>query len=341
MPRTACPSYTRLPLLVLASGACLLTLAVPAAAAPAKKPPAGPILPSKAPQTAPLAIVNGERIPLSLYLDRLSLKYGPEFREALIEETLIRQEAKRRKLTATRAEIEALVKRTVKDSATSLGGEDRLAAELERTRGWTLDDYRSVVREQASAQIHKEKIAAQLVAPAKVTAKEIEQAYNEQRQSFAEPDTAQISHILVKRPLANDSAADRAARERANGLLDKIKLDGAEAFSAAAKADSDDKITGPMGGKIPTPITRGQHPFGAAFEAAVFGGEPGLVQEVVATPTGYHVIRIDSKKPGRQLPLAEVKDRIRAALLAQRRAQALDELYVRLRSSAKVQVGRF
>ena len=65
--------------------------------------------------------MNGETIPISLYVDRLSLKYGMELREALIEEALLRQEAGKRKLKVTPAEIDALVKRVVADSARQAG----------------------------------------------------------------------------------------------------------------------------------------------------------------------------------------------------------------------------
>jgi parvulin-like peptidyl-prolyl isomerase len=309
---------------------------------PAAKPSGGVQLPSKMPNAAPVAVVNGETIPISLYVDRLSLKYGLELREALIEEVLLRQEAEKRKLKVTLAEIDGLVKRVVADSAKQAGSEKNLAGELNRTRGWTLDDYRGVIREQAPAQLYKEKIAASLVSAGKVTDKEIESFYSAQRANFTEADSALISHVLVRKPLQNDLAANRLAKEKAEAILARIKLEGAGGFEKAAKEDSDDKITGPMGGKIPTPILRGAHPFGAAFEATVFGSGPaGLVDEVVETPTGFHIIRVESRKEGRQLPLAEVKERIRTAILEQKRATALEELYVRLRSSAKVETGRF
>lgn len=340
------PSRALLPVTwVAVPGMALSLLAPPATAAPAKKPakPAGGIqLPSKMPNAAPVAIVNGETIPISRYVDRLSLKYGLELREALIEEALLRQEADKRKIKVTPAEIDALVKRVVADSAKQSGSEKNLAGELGRTRGWTLDDYRGVIREQAPTQLYKEKIAASLVPASKVSDKEIETYYSAQRANFAEPDSAIISHVLVRKSLQNDIAANRLAKEKAETLLAKIKLEGAGGFEKAAKEDSDDKITGPMGGKIPTPILRGAHPFGAAFEAAVFGSGPtGLVDEVIETPTGYHLLRIESRKEGRQLPLEEVKDRIRGALLEQKRQTALEELYVRLRSTAKVETGRF
>ncbi len=339
---------------LILAGLLLPLLAAPTSAAPAKKPAAKPAvkpaakpsggvqLPSKMPNAAPVAIVNGETIPISLYVDRLSLKYGLELREALIEEALLRQEAEKRKLKVTPAEIDGLVKRVLADSAKQAGSEKNLAGELGRTRGWTLDDYRGVIREQAPSQLYRQKIAESLVPATKVSEKEIEDYYAAQRGSFAEPDTAQISHVLVRKPLQNDVAANRLAKEKAETILARIKLEGASGFEKAAKDDSDDKITGPMGGKIPTPILRGAHPFGAAFEAAVFGSGPtGLVDEVIETPTGFHILRIDSRKEGRQVPLEEVKGRIRAALLEQKRQTALEELYVRLRSNAKVETGRF
>src|SRR3954447_27021724 len=112
----------------LAAGAA--PKAKPAAKKPAPSPIVGPDLPSNVPPGVSAATVNGEAIPFSLYLDRLSLRYGPEVREGLIQEALVRQEAKRRGISASAADIDAVVQATFADTVRRAGDETRLAEEL-------------------------------------------------------------------------------------------------------------------------------------------------------------------------------------------------------------------
>jgi peptidyl-prolyl cis-trans isomerase C len=310
-------------------------------AKPAPKPAAGPDLPSKLPANAPFAVVNGETIPLSLYVDRLSVGFAPQVREALIEEALIRQEAKRRNLSITPAEVDATVARVYGETVRQYSDEKKLAEELMRTRGWTPADYKAVIREQARPQVLRAKIAEALVAPAAVTDAEIEQYYTRQQQLFVQPDRVLVSHILVRRPGEEEPEKDRAARAKAEELMKQVRAANGENFDTVARESSDDRITGPQGGRIPAEIIRGVNPYGAAFEAAVFTGAKGLVEEVIPTPLGFHIVRVEEMKPGRTVPLAEVRDGIRAAMLAERREQALDELFLKLRTEADVDSGKF
>jgi foldase protein PrsA len=315
------------------------TAAKPAAAKPAASA-AGPALPSKIPLSAPFAIVNGVSIPVSEYLDRMSMAFGGQMREALVEEVLVREEAKRRKISASPAEVDAVVNRVFNDNAGRYGGEAGLADELKKTRGWTLSDYKSVIRVQAGVQVLRTKIAASLVPASAVKDADIEARYEAQRSAFAIPDTVRISHILVRRA-AEGEAADAEAKTKAERLLEKASASQGAEFDKIAKESSDDKISGAQGGVIPTDIVRGGNPFGAEFESQVFSAPVGVLKQVIPTPLGYHIIRVDSRKEGRQLPLTEVKTQVRDGLLAEKRQQAFEELFVRLRTAAKVEVGKF
>lgn len=301
----------------------------------------GPALPSRLAPGDPFCIVNGVRIPVSTYIDRLSLGYAPQVREALIEEALVREEAARRKLTVSPAEVRALVDRVLAAEKERFGGEAGLAEELKRNRGWTVADYRTVLETQADVQVLRNKIAATLVPESAVTDAQVEERYTQHRDQYSVPDQVRIAHILVRRPDDAADPRDGAARERANGLLQRVRQAGGANFAEVAKDSSDDRLTGEGGGIIPTPITRGGHPFGADFEASVFSAEKGVLERVVATPLGYHIIRVDEQLPGRQRPLAEVRGQIRDALLAERRQQQFEELMVRLRTAARVEVGKF
>lgn len=72
------------------------------------------------------------------------------------------------------------------------------------------------------------------------------------------------------------------------------------------------------------------------LEAVVFALQPGAVSQVVQTPLGYHVLRVDAREPARPRSLDECRAEIRNQLL-QRRSEASVRQFVRaLMARAKV-----
>ncbi len=327
-------------------------LALPAVAAPGKpaarpakpaKPGAvpRPDLPSRLPLSRPAVVVNGEVIPISVYVDRLSLAYGPQLREDLVLEALLRQEAKRRKITASKAEIEAMVDRVYSQYVQSHGDERRMITELDRTRGWSVEIFRQVVREQAPVQVLRLKLHESLAKPADISDAEIQGRYKQREAAFHQPEAIRISHIFYAKSPEGSAEKDAAAAQKADAMLKRVLEAKGGNFEALARQNSEDETTRALGGRIATPIVRGANPFGVAFERIVFQAAVGVVDQVVVSSMGYHIIRIDGKQPERQVPLEEVRTQIRDSLLAEKRDKAMDELMLKLRGAAKVNTGKF
>jgi peptidyl-prolyl cis-trans isomerase D len=164
--------------------------------------------------------------------------------------------------------------------------------------------------------------AATLRSRVTVTDREIESYYGEHREEFKEPEEVCASHILVKvkaQPEAAEGHPDDEARKMAEGLLAQVKAGGD--FAAIARKSSEDKGSAPGGGDLGC-FGRGR--MLPAFENAAFGLDPGQVSDVVRSDFGYHIIKLASRKEETYPPLAQVKDRIRETLVAQR-TQALGE----------------
>src|SRR6185436_9486454 len=113
---------------------------------------------------------------------------------------------------------------------------------------------------------------------------------------------------------------DAEAHALADGLLARVRA-GAD-FAALAKASSEDKSSAVSGGDL------GCFPRGrmvAEFDNAAFSLDPGATSDLVKTPFGYHIIRVQSHRDESVPPLTLVKDRIRQNLLAQRVRGMLEE----------------
>ena len=326
----------------------LTTLALCAPAlhgAPAKKPvarpkptaPPGPARISQLQMKSPLAAVNGTPLAIGEYVDRLSLKYGPDILDQMLSDTLIRQEAKRLKITATAAEVKAAVARLYDDAARRAGGEDRLIANLQR-RFWTTVDFRNVMRPDAETIVLQEKIAVALGKSIKIPDADIQSVYENQKHLYDVPDQVQISHIMIRRPTGEDAAEDLKARKKAELLLEKVREAKGANFAEVAREASEDKESAGRGGALNAMIRKGQNPLGAEFDALAYSGPLGLIDVAIKSPIGYHIVRVDKRTPGKVIPLAEVKDQLKAQLLTIRKQERLTERMAELRAQAKIQL---
>lgn len=122
------------------------------------------------------------------------------------------------------------------------------------------------------------------------------------------------SHILMGFP----DQATPAQRDSVRSTIESVRrraLSG-ESFAALARQFSQDPGSAPLGGDLGT---FGKGDMVKPFEDAAFALQPGQVSEVVETPYGLHVIRLEGKEaPG----FEQVKEQFRVGLLNQRFVQA-------------------
>jgi peptidyl-prolyl cis-trans isomerase D len=130
---------------------------------------------------------------------------------------------------------------------------------------------------------------------------------------FTDPEEVRARHILVKLDPGSDDAAKAKARAEADDLLKQIRAGGD--FAALAKTHSKDPGSAPKGGDL------GFFPRGRmvpTFDAAAFGLAPGQVSDVVESPFGFHIIKVEEKKPGGVRPFEAVRDQIAKELTSER-----------------------
>jgi peptidyl-prolyl cis-trans isomerase D len=173
------------------------------------------------------------------------------------------------------------------------------------------DRYRTPPRVRVRYAAYLPKDFAALAAPSD---DEIKAYYDEHRDDrFTAPEEVRARHILIKLPPAADEKARAAARTKAEDVLAKVKK-GAD-FAKLAQDVSEDPGTAGKGGDLGL-FSRGH--MVPAFDAAAFALEPGAVSDVVETPFGFHIIKVEEKLPGGQKPLDAVRDEIVKTLSAEK-----------------------
>ncbi len=149
--------------------------------------------------------------------------------------------------------------------------------------------------------------AEKAVASVKVTDKDVEEYYEQNKAQFVSEESVNASHILVD------------TEEKALEILADIKS-GKVTFEDAARANSSCPSS-QNGGNLGD-FGRGQ--MVPEFDVAVFAMEVGAVSEPVKTQFGYHLIKLNSKKDSDTMPLAEIAGEIKNALTAEKQRAAYD-----------------
>lgn len=129
--------------------------------------------------------------------------------------------------------------------------------------------------------------------------------YEQNRKRFRSPDLFEAAHMLFPAD-PKDADATARAKEQASAALAEV-LAQPQRFAALARELSACPSAA-QGGNLGQ-ITRGQTV--PEFETFLLNLEPGQICPVpVKTRFGYHVLRLDRRIEGRQLPFEVVQERI-------------------------------
>lgn len=153
--------------------------------------------------------------------------------------------------------------------------------------------------ERALYEAYMEYATAKAVDPALVErlAREEYRAYPEK---FRAGEQVRARHILI----AACECAPEQARAKADAVLARVKA--GESFEAVAEQESDDPGSAKKGGDLGF-FARGK--MVKPFEEAAFAlSKPGEISDLVQSQFGYHIIRLEERKPAASQSFDEVKD---------------------------------
>lgn len=146
-------------------------------------------------------------------------------------------------------------------------------------------------------------------------ADEVSKYYDDNKSQYVREKEVRVRRILVRVPKDADDAKKKAAREKIEGLLAKVKADGAD-FAAIASAESEGffkKNGGDMNWKGKQNTSEDDYKVFAALEK----GQISAIQE---SKFGLWFVKADDVKPALNRTLDQVKDEI-GLVLAQQAAE--------------------
>jgi len=244
--------------------------------------------------------------------------------DLLIDQELAWQAAQKEKVLATGPEVDEAVE-AVRGKFKS----DRSYVAKLRMEGYTEESYREYLRRLVSARKYLDQVAA---GASKVGEEEIHAFYRENPGKFLLPERVRARHILVTADPAAGEEGKRAAREKADRILQEVRAGGD--FAALARKYSEDS-TADRGGDLGA-FSRGT--MVKPFEDAAFALEAGAVSEVVETRYGFHIIKVEERIPEQRVPEEAAKEQIRSYLQGRKAREEVQAELTRLRSAAKIEV---
>jgi len=138
----------------------------------------------------------------------------------------------------------------------------------------------------------------------KVTDQEAENYFLQNKANFHQDEQVDARHIFVRVKDFNDKKENDAALKKINDALKEIEK--GKTFEEVAKKYSEDS-TAANGGYLGF-FKRGE--MVKEFEDAAFSLKPGDVSNVVKSPFGYHIIKVEKKLEEKDLSFEEVKPQI-------------------------------
>ena len=247
----------------------------------------------------------------------------------LVDEEVLVQKAKDEKVVVADNDLATTVEAQIKRVRGQFQTEAEFRAELSKAGFGTPEEYRRSLTDDARRQALQSQLIAKLKQDGKlvqvgVSEADVSKTYAERKADLPKrPATVTFRQIVIA--TKPSPAAREVARVKAESLLAEIRNGGD--FEKIAKRESMDPSKD-QGGDL------GWNRRGAMvpeFERVMFSIPPGVVSNVVETPFGFHIIRVDRVQP------AEVKVRhilikpvIDSAAVAAARAEA-DTVVAQLR----------
>ena len=129
--------------------------------------------------------------------------------------------------------------------------------------------------------------------------------YEEQKANFSVGEERHARHILIKVDENADDKAVEAARSKAEEILKKIRSGGD--FANLAKKYSDDSGSAAEGGDLGF---FGKGVMVKPFEDTVFSMKVNEVSDLVRSPFGFHIIKLEGINPGHGKTFEEVRAKL-------------------------------
>jgi peptidyl-prolyl cis-trans isomerase SurA len=176
----------------------------------------------------------------------------------------------------------------------------------------TLNELRSRYKEKIMIRkLIDQKVGAKII----ITPLEVKNYYNDNKDSFMQPEEIRLRTILIKPK--KEQGGEAGSLQLMRDLMKRLK-EGCD-FVGLAKEYSDDP--GASEGGLMGYVKKGD--LMPQIEDIVFNLKEGEITGIIQSPLGYHIFKVDEKRIRRMRDLAEVRQDIEEFLYREKASQRL------------------
>ncbi|MFN4219074.1 MAG: peptidylprolyl isomerase [Candidatus Bipolaricaulia bacterium] len=249
----------------------------------------------------------------------------------LLRKRLIAQEIERRGIVIPKTDIddqtEIAFERILKQNNLT----EEQARQILEKQGRTLEGFKKELRQAVELNMQTERLRESVAGPIEPTDQELSAYLEEHREEYDTPEEVHARHILIRVP-ENASEAEIAQAKKQIEDIKKELENGAD-FAELAKKYSQDSGSAQNGGDLGF-FSHGQ--MVQEFEDAAFALEPGQVSDPVRTQFGFHLIKVEEKKPAEHPELAQIRERVLKDYTEAERDRRFTAFYNDLKARARV-----
>lgn len=245
---------------------------------------------------------------------------------AMIDKKLIQQKIKELKIVVSEEEVRQSIEEIKRQNKMS---QEALTAAL-IAQGISFEQYRAQMKEELErVRLMSQEVRAKI----QVSEREIREYYDANSSNFREEPTFRARHIFLK-------VDKKASNEEIKKVMAKAADVMAEArsnsdFTALAMKYSDDPGATKDGGDLGTFKKGDMLP---EIESAVITMAPGEVSDLVTTPAGFHIIKLEEKNAGRLKPFETVKAAINDLLYRKKSEERFKQWAEDLKKGAAIDI---
>ncbi len=264
-------------------------------------------------------------LPMSFYHRNITDDKLKEIREkalqSLINRELMYYEAKKKGLKVSKEEIDKLIDELIKQ----YGSKDKIE-KLLKEAGLTLDEYRKELEKRILVdRLLNEHIKVNL------TEEDLKKYYEENKNKFKEPASVKVRYIYIKVD-PTDPKGRLKAKEKAEKAYKEI-LEGKDFGDVAYKYSED--LSRIKGGDIGF-IHKGRFP--SQIEDEIYKLKVGEVSKIIETDIGFHIVKIEDKRPERLVPFDEIKEKLKKELTQSIQEKKYEEMINDAKKDLKVEI---
>ena len=242
----------------------------------------------------------------------------------LIEQALIEQRVKELGIRIAEEEIEAAIDDVQNQNKLT---REQLIEALQ-FQGMDYEKYRENLRQQI---LRYKLLGREVQAKVEVTNKEIRDYFREHIDEYREEPFLRLSRITFPIPEKATAVQIEAIRGKAEEAL--VRLEQGEEFYPVLLSLSADQSAegGDMGTFVEGELT-------TAFDRAVRGLKEGEFSSLVETPSGFHILQVTERSPGKIRQFDVVKEEIHRILRDRKTEERFKEWSEGLRKAAYIDI---